>query len=115
MPDYDYAPHLARWGLVPDGVPIVTHSSHLLPVRHHGAPAMLKLPEAPDEFKGLAARLRGDRLAAERCRVVNVHTSVFSGHQDDLRDERGRGEGDEFMAVDLVGGIAAFKINRAIG
>ena len=52
MPDYDNAPHLARWGLVPDGVPIVTHSSHLLPVRHHGAPAMLKLPEAPDERLG---------------------------------------------------------------
>ncbi len=52
MPDYDFAPHLARWGLVPDGEPIATHSSHLLPVRHRGAPAMLKLPDAPDERLG---------------------------------------------------------------
>ncbi|MGH6781247.1 MAG: aminoglycoside phosphotransferase family protein, partial [Sphingomonadaceae bacterium] len=37
---------------VPDGEPIVTHGSHLLPVRRDGAPAILKLPEAPDERLG---------------------------------------------------------------
>ncbi|KFC67463.1 L-lactate dehydrogenase (Cytochrome) [Bosea sp. LC85] len=52
MPAYDFAAHLARWGLEPDGAPIVTHSSHLLPVRHDGAPTMLKLPEVPDERLG---------------------------------------------------------------
>ncbi|MBB4229164.1 aminoglycoside phosphotransferase family protein [Rhizobium mongolense] len=34
--------HLDRWSLAPDGEPIITHSSHLLPVLWNGKPAMLK-------------------------------------------------------------------------
>jgi streptomycin 6-kinase len=41
-----FANYLARWDLSPDGDPILTHSSHLLPVRHHGEPAMLKIAAA---------------------------------------------------------------------
>ncbi|WP_092177833.1 aminoglycoside phosphotransferase family protein [Bosea sp. OK403] len=37
---------------MPDGDAIVTHGSRLLPVRRHGEPAMLKLPEAQDERLG---------------------------------------------------------------
>ena len=48
----EYAPWLARWGLVPDGAPITTHASRLLPVRRGEEPAMLKLPDAPDERRG---------------------------------------------------------------
>ena len=33
--------HLRRWGLAPDGDPILTPSSRLLPVRRDGEPAML--------------------------------------------------------------------------
>lgn len=47
-----FEPWLARWGLVADGLPIRTHASHLLPVLHDGAPAMLKLPEVEDERRG---------------------------------------------------------------
>jgi streptomycin 6-kinase len=43
---------LDRWGLVPDGEPIATHSSRLLPVRRDGAPAMLKIAEEVEERWG---------------------------------------------------------------
>jgi len=47
-----FQPWLARWRLVPDGEPIRTHASHLLPVLRDGAPAMLKLPQVEDERRG---------------------------------------------------------------
>lgn len=46
--------HCARWGLTPDGEPITTHSSRLLPVRRDGAPAMLKIAIAAEEQRGAA-------------------------------------------------------------
>lgn len=48
----DFEPWLSRWHLVPDGKPVRTHASRLLPVRQDGAPAMLKLPEVEDERLG---------------------------------------------------------------
>lgn len=47
-----FEPWLTHWRLVPDGEPIRTHASRLLPVRQDGAPAMLKLPEVEDERLG---------------------------------------------------------------
>jgi streptomycin 6-kinase len=44
--------YIALWGLVPDGVPILTHSSRLLPVRWKGQPAMLKVAESEEERAG---------------------------------------------------------------
>ncbi len=47
--------HLARWRLKPDGAPIRTHSSDLLPVRlPDGLPGMLKCARAPEERAGAA-------------------------------------------------------------
>jgi streptomycin 6-kinase len=46
--------HCARWGLTPDGEPITTRSSRLLPVRRDGAPAMLKIAIAAEEQRGAA-------------------------------------------------------------
>lgn len=49
--------HLARWGLRPDGAPIATHGSDLLPVlwrRPRGTlPAMLKIAHAAEERAAL--------------------------------------------------------------
>lgn len=45
----DFEPYLARWKLTPDGEPFQTHSSRLLPVRHGGDAAMLKIAIAPQE------------------------------------------------------------------
>src|SRR5690554_5568894 len=37
-----FEPYLSQWGLEVDGEPVITATSRLLPVRHHGLPAMLK-------------------------------------------------------------------------
>jgi streptomycin 6-kinase len=44
--------YLARWRLVPDGGPITTRSSDLLPVRRAGLPAMLKIARESEERWG---------------------------------------------------------------
>src|SRR5262245_53338193 len=46
--------YLAQWGLTPDGAPIITHSSRLLPVRCGEAPAMLKIAVEAEERRGAA-------------------------------------------------------------
>lgn len=63
--------HLARWDLVPDGEPIETPSSLLLPVRHNGVPAMLKIAREDEERRGgaLMAWWNGDGAA----RVLAQH------------------------------------------
>lgn len=68
-----FEPHLSRWGLVPDGEPIVTHSSRLLPVLQGGAPAMLKLPAVEDERRGYLplAYWNGDGAARLLARTEN--------------------------------------------
>ncbi len=47
-----FMPWLARWELMPDGEPFKTHTSRLLPVRHAGAPAILKLAQTDEERRG---------------------------------------------------------------
>jgi streptomycin 6-kinase len=56
---------LARWELVPDGEAITTPSSLLLPVRHRGEPAMLKIAREEEERRGgrLMAWWDGDGAA----------------------------------------------------
>lgn len=60
-----FEPWLSRWNLVADGAPIVTPGSRLLPVRHGGEPAMLKLPDGEHERLGhrLLAYWGGDGAA----------------------------------------------------
>jgi streptomycin 6-kinase len=52
MPTPTLHPYLVRWGLIPDGEPIVTHSSQLLPVRRGDEPAMLKVATGSEERAG---------------------------------------------------------------
>lgn len=52
MPTAAFLPWLIRWNLVPDGMPIRTPGSDLLPVLQHGEPAMLKLPSGEHERLG---------------------------------------------------------------
>ncbi|MBN9076504.1 MAG: APH(6) family putative aminoglycoside O-phosphotransferase [Rhizobiales bacterium 65-79] len=47
-----FDPYFAKWGLVPDGEPIVTRAARLLPVLRRGEPAMLKLSFEEDERLG---------------------------------------------------------------
>lgn len=89
--------HLARWGLLPDGAAIATHSSDLLPVRHDGMPAMLKIARSDEERRGAAlmtwwsgegaARVLakdGDAILMERATGNRSLTDMARrGHDDD--------------------------------
>lgn len=91
-----FADHLTRWALIPDGEPIVTHSSRLLPVRYRGVPAMLKVAtEAEEKFGGLlmrwwdgdgAARVlehEGDAILLERAMGPRSLAAMARSDQDD--------------------------------
>ncbi|MGO4198430.1 aminoglycoside phosphotransferase family protein [Rhizobium sp. YAF28] len=47
-----FSPYLERWSLTADGEPIITHSSHLLPVIWQNKPAMLKVATHSSEREG---------------------------------------------------------------
>jgi streptomycin 6-kinase len=47
-----FTKYLARWALTPDGTPIITRTSRLLPVRRQGVPAMLKVAIEDEERLG---------------------------------------------------------------
>lgn len=49
-----FSNYLSRWGLIPDGVPVITHTSQLLPVmmRKDHQKAILKLTNDDSERRG---------------------------------------------------------------
>jgi streptomycin 6-kinase len=57
--------YLKRWNLTIDGDPFSSHSAHLLPVRHRGVPAILKISSEAEEQAGsvVMAWWRGDGAA----------------------------------------------------
>jgi streptomycin 6-kinase len=86
----------ARWHLVPDGAPMVTRTSHLLPVRQGGVAAMLKVATDDDERRGnrfmawwagdgAAAVLAedGDAVLLERLEGEGALASMARGGADD--------------------------------
>ncbi|WP_152221986.1 aminoglycoside phosphotransferase family protein [Pseudomonas sp. SCB32] len=48
----DFSRYLRLWNLTPEGEPIVTHSSHLLPVRWQGRAAMIQVAFEAEEQAG---------------------------------------------------------------
>jgi len=95
-----FEPYLRRWNLLPDGDPIVTRGSYLLPVRMdghiNGNPAMLKIVmDTEEKFGGLvmqwwngdgAARVyayEGDALLMERAQGANSLMQMACNGQDD--------------------------------
>jgi streptomycin 6-kinase len=90
-----FSDYLAGWALVPDGDPIRTHSSELLPVRRHGVPAMLKVAVTAEEKAGAtvmawwdgegAARVLahdGDAILLERAEEKVSLADLVHGGQD---------------------------------
>jgi streptomycin 6-kinase len=88
--------YLARWQLTPDGEPIATRSSDLLPVRRAGLPAMLKIAREAEERRGNllvswwggdgAARVLAQERAAlllERARGAGSLVEMARGGRDD--------------------------------
>ncbi|HAU0495591.1 TPA: 3'-kinase [Legionella pneumophila] len=47
-----FQPYLEKWTLFPDGKPIITPSSHLLPVKYQNTPCMLKVALIEEEQIG---------------------------------------------------------------
>lgn len=91
-----FAPWLQRWGLVPDGEPIVTRTSSLLPVRQAGTPTMLKIATVAEERRGAAllawwggdgaARvlsLEGDAVLMERATGTSSLVDMARAGRDD--------------------------------
>lgn len=88
--------HLKRWHLIPDGEPIITHCSRLLPVRYQGAPAILKIAmEAEEKLGGLlmvwwngdgaapVLKHEGDALLLERAMGKASLVEMAKHGQDD--------------------------------
>ena len=62
--DFDF--YIARWDLVPEGDPIVTRSSRLLPVRRDRQAAMLKIAVEPEEKWGAGLMIWWNGIGAAR-------------------------------------------------
>ncbi len=88
--------YLARWDLVADGNPIITHSSDLLPVRRAGRPAMLKVAREEEEARGAAVMVwwagegaarvlacEGDAMLMERAMGDRSLTAMAHDGRDD--------------------------------
>ena len=88
--------YFKRWGLTPDGEPIITRSSSLLPVRQSGVPAMLKIALSEEERRGGvlmslwngegAARVLakdGDAILLERAEDGRSLTELVRSGKDD--------------------------------
>ena len=58
--------YLRRWDLNPDGDPIITHSSQMLPVCRGDQPAMLKVATEPEESRGAALMVWWEGAGAAR-------------------------------------------------
>ena len=112
-----FAPWLSRWSLKPDGKPIRTHSSRLLPVLRDGAPAMLKLPEVEDERRGYLPLeyWKGDGAARLLARSGNGEAMLIeraTGQRSLAAMARSGAEGDCEATVVLCGAIAALQKPR---
>jgi streptomycin 6-kinase len=98
--------YLTRWRLLPDGYPIITHSSRLLPVRMDGTPAVLKIAmDTEEKFGGLLLKWWDGQGAAH----------VFAHEDDALLMERAEGFGSLVdMAKDMAPGGGDDEASRLI-
>ena len=91
-----FEPYLTRWHLVPDGHPVVTSNSHLLPTRGRGQPLMLKLTSEQESrgsilmqwWRGrgaarVIARDHGAALLLERAQGTRSLSEMSRSGQDD--------------------------------
>lgn len=89
----DFSRYLRLWSLTPEGDPIVTHSSHLLPVRWQGRAAMIKVALEAEEQAGSRVMRWWDGEGAAR---------VYAHDSDVILMERAEG-GRSLMHMALNG------------
>lgn len=91
---------IRRWDLTPDGDPIITHSSRLLPVRYQGLRAMLKV--APGQEKDGGAILQwwdGDGAVRVYAREDEAVLMERVGGPRSLADMARLGDDDEATRI----------------
>jgi streptomycin 6-kinase len=109
-----FAPWLALWSLTPDGAPIVTRTSRLLPVLHRGEQAMLKAAMVEEERNGQALMAWWGGQGAVRLLEVQDDAALMEracGPRS-LRTMAETGEDDAALHV-LAGAARALHAPRA--
>jgi streptomycin 6-kinase len=109
-----FEPYLRRWRLSPDGDPIVTHSSRLLPVRRDGVALMLKVSHADEERFGGLLMLWWDGDGAARVYDHDGEALLMERAEGpvSLADMARRGE-DDAASVILCRVAARLHVSRA--
>jgi streptomycin 6-kinase len=99
--------YLDRWSLVPDGSPIITRSSRLLPVCVAGAPAILKLAVEPEERWGAGLMVWWEGKGAVPVLAHDAHALLLerAGGPASLAEMACNGRDDE--ATRIICGVVA--------
>lgn len=72
-----FSTYCTRWGLTPDGDPILTRSSLLRPVRQNGVPCMLKIAVEPEEKWGAGLMIWWGGIGAARVLAHDDNTLLL--------------------------------------
>ncbi|MCX4153143.1 MULTISPECIES: aminoglycoside phosphotransferase family protein [Paraburkholderia] len=105
-----FAEYLVKWDLLPDGEPIRTHSSRLLPVRQHGVAAMLKVAQEPEEKFGAQLMVWWDGDGAARVLAHDADALLLERAQSNhaLADQARTGDDEaDDRAIDILCAAAA--------
>jgi len=105
---------LQRWALTPDGAPIETRGSSLLPVRRRGVPAMVKIAMEDEERRGgaLMAWWGGQSAARVLEHAGNAILLERAESQTLLADFARNGKDDEASQI-ICAVVAALHAPRA--
>ena len=105
-----FAEYIVKWDLLPDGEPIRTHSSRLLPVRQHGVAAMLKVAQEPEEKFGAQLMVWWDGDGAARVLAHDADALLLERAESHhaLADKARMGDNDaDDHAIDILCAAAA--------
>jgi streptomycin 6-kinase len=96
-----FDPYLDRWNLTPDGEPIATATNLLLPVRHDGTPAMLKIATDEEERRGAETMVwwAGEGAARVLAHDGNALLMERATGERSLADMARSGRDDEAMRI----------------
>ncbi|WP_102126632.1 aminoglycoside phosphotransferase family protein [Deinococcus planocerae] len=106
--------YLRRWNLAPDGEPLHTNSSDLLPVRFAGEPAMLKVARIDEERVGNGLMVWWNGQGAARVLRHDEEAVLLERVEGDLSlaDMVQAGQDDEASRI-LCGAVAVLHESRA--
>ncbi len=103
MNDSVFAPYMRLWNLAPDGVPIATQSSRLLPARREGTAVMLKVVKPSSDERNAAALLRHfDGHGAVRLYEAQANAVLLERVEGGRSLERMAITGGDMQAADIL-------------